>query len=138
MATKNVKKVVKKSTPVKTKKVVKSVTPVVKPIKTSFNKTTLTQFIVDQTGVERKQVVAVLAALNSAIERSVMNKGNESFMYPGYFKITRVVKKYPARKGGVKAINPFTKEEYITTARKAFSKVVLKVRPLAKLKSAAQ
>ena len=76
---------------------------------------------------------AVLASLEGAVAGSICKKGAGSFTLPGLLKISAVnVPAKPKRKG----INPFTKEEQWFAAKPASTKV--KVRPLKKLKDAAQ
>jgi hypothetical protein len=79
-----------------------------------------------------KDVRAVLAALEGAIQGSVSQKGAGQFVLPDMLKITSAkVPAKPKRKG----INPFTKEEIWFAAKPASTR--LKVRPLKKLKDAA-
>lgn len=103
-----------------------------KPIKEALTKSGLVAHIADNSGVAPKDVRAVMAALQSAIQGSVSKKGAGSFTLPGLLKIKTVsVAAKPRRKG----INPFTKEEQWFAAKPASVKV--KVRPLKKLKDAA-
>lgn len=115
-----------KSSPVATK------APGPKPIKDTFNKSTLTAHLAQQSGVEPKSVKAVLAALESVILGSVHKKGTGEFTLPGLLKIG--VQKVPA-KPRRKGINPFTKQEQVFAAKPATVKI--KVRSLKKLKDAA-
>lgn len=103
-----------------------------KPIKDTFNKSTLTAHLAQQAGVEPKSVKAVLAALESVILGSVHKKGAGEFTLPGLLKIG--VQKVPA-KPKRKGINPFTKQEQVFAAKPATVKI--KVRSLKKLKDAA-
>ncbi len=104
-----------------------------KAIKEALNKTGLVAHIAEASGVIAKDVRGVLAALESAIVGSLSKKGAGQFVLPGLLKITSVhVAAKPKRKG----INPFTKEEQWFAAKPATTKV--KVRPLRKLKSAAE
>ncbi len=103
-----------------------------KPIKDTFNKSTLTAHLAQETGVEPKSVKAVLAALESVILGSVHKKGAGEFTLPGLLKIG--VQKVPA-KPRRKGINPFTKQEQVFAAKPATVKI--KVRSLKKLKDAA-
>ncbi|MCE2943926.1 MAG: HU family DNA-binding protein [Lysobacteraceae bacterium] len=104
-----------------------------KAIKEALNKTGLVAHIAEASGVIAKDVRGVLAALESAIVGSLSKKGAGLFVLPGLLKITSVhVAAKPKRKG----INPFTKEEQWFAAKPATTKV--KVRPLRKLKSAAE
>ncbi len=103
-----------------------------KPIKEALTKSGLVAHISEDSGLAAKDVRAVLAALEGAIQGSVSKKGVGQFVLPGMFKITAMkVPAKPKRKG----INPFTKEEVWFAAKPASTK--LKVRPLKKLKDAA-
>lgn len=103
-----------------------------KPIKETLTKSGLVAHIAESSGVAPKDVRAVMAALQSAIQGSVSKKGAGAFTLPGLLKIKTVsVAAKPKRKG----INPFTKEEQWFAAKPATTK--LKVRPLKKLKDAA-
>ena len=83
--------------------------------------------------VAGKDVRALLAALENAILASIGRKSAGTFMLPGLLKITVTsVAAKPARKG----INPFTGEPTTFKAKPATVKV--KVRPMKKLKDAAQ
>jgi nucleoid DNA-binding protein len=105
----------------------------IKPIKEALGKSGLVSHISEQTGVASRDVRAVLASLEGAVHGSVSKKGAGTFTLPGLLKITAVnVPAKPKRKG----INPFTKEEQWFAAKPASTKV--KVRPLKKLKDAAQ
>lgn len=106
--------------------------PAVKPIKEALSKSALIERLAEQTGVERKQVKAVLAALDDTIKASVHKRGVGQFTMPGLFKA--VVVKVPA-KPKRKGINPFTKEEQVFAAKPASVKI--KLRPLKGLKDAA-
>ncbi|MGB7654343.1 MAG: HU family DNA-binding protein [Novosphingobium sp.] len=124
-----------KSTAKKTKKVkaAPKAAPAIKPIKEAFGKSSLIAHLAEQASVEAKHVRAVLAALESAVLGAVHKKGAGSFTLPGLFKINAVkVPAKPKRKG----INPFTGLEQMFAAKPASVKV--KVRPLKKLKDAAQ
>ncbi|MDQ3039365.1 MAG: HU family DNA-binding protein [Pseudomonadota bacterium] len=119
----------KKAAPAK-KITTKTATP--KPIKEALSKSGLVAHIAEVSEVATKDVRAVLAALEGAIQGSVSKKGVGQFVMPGMFKITATkVPAKPKRKG----INPFTKEEVWFAAKPASTK--LKVRPLKKLKDAA-
>jgi nucleoid DNA-binding protein len=103
------------------------------PIKEALNKSQLVAYLVENTGVEAKSVKAVLAGLETATLASVDKKGAGSFTLPGLFKI--VVQKVPAKAKRF-GKDPFTGEERWFPAKPASVKV--KVRPLKKLKDAAQ
>ena len=103
-----------------------------KPITEVMNKTSLVNFITENSGVASKDVKAVLASLEVAAIASVSKKGAGEFVLPGLLKVTSVkVPAKPKRRG----INPFTKQEQWFAAKPASTK--LKVRPLKKLKDAA-
>lgn len=73
--------------------------------------------IVDDTGLSRKDVVAVFDSLNGQIKKNLGGRGAPGlFTIPGLLKM-RVVKK-PATKAR-KGINPFTKEEMMFKAKPA-------------------
>ena len=104
-----------------------------KPIKDALSKSGLVAHLSEQSGVAARDVRAVLSSLEGAVAGSINKKGAGSFTLPGLLKITAVnVPAKPKRKG----INPFTKEEQWFAAKPATTKV--KVRPLKKLKDAAQ
>ncbi|MBO9353431.1 DNA-binding protein [Bordetella petrii] len=102
-------------------------------IKQALNKSQLIAHLVEQTGVEAKSVKAVLAGLEGAVLGSVDKKGAGEFSLPGLFKVT--VQKVPAKAKRF-GKDPFTGEERWFPAKPASVKV--KVRPLKKLKDAAQ
>ena len=102
------------------------------PIKDRFNKTQILNQIAESTELSRKQVTAVLDSLSDLIEAHLKKNAVGEFVLPGMFKISTVRK--PAVKAH-KGINPFTKEEVMFKAKPA--SVVVKVRPLKKLKDMA-
>ena len=104
-----------------------------KAIKAALNKTQLVAYIVEQSGVEAKAVKAVLASLETSVLGSVDKKGAGEFTLPGLFKVA--VQKVPAKAKRF-GKDPFTGEERWFPAKPASVKV--KVRPLKKLKDAAQ
>ena len=85
--------------------------------------------LADATGMTRKDVGTVFAALGECISLDVGKKGPGVFTVPGLMKVTRVNK--PATKAR-KGINPFTGEE--TTFKAKPARNVVKVRPLKALK----
>ena len=103
-----------------------------KPIKTAFNKSSLTAHIATQAAVEPKLVKAVLAALESSILMSVNKKGLGEFTLPGLLKV--VVQNVPAKKKRM-GKDPFTGVERMFAAKPASVKI--KTRALKKLKDAA-
>jgi len=73
--------------------------------------------IVDDTGLARKDVVAVFESLHGQIQKNLGGRGAPGvFTVPGLLKL-RVVKK-PARKAR-KGVNPFTGEEMMFKAKPA-------------------
>ena len=104
-----------------------------KAIKAALNKTQLIAYLVEQSGVEAKSVKAVLASLETSVLGSVDKKGAGEFTLPGLFKVS--VQKVPAKAKRF-GKDPFTGEERWFPAKPASVKV--KVRPLKKLKDAAQ
>ncbi|MBV2156926.1 DNA-binding protein [Achromobacter denitrificans] len=129
----------KKATAAKTavkpavKPAAKKVAAAPKAIKAALNKTQLIAYIVEQSGVEAKSVKAVLASLETSVLGSVDKKGAGEFTLPGLFKVA--VQKVPAKAKRF-GKDPFTGEERWFPAKPASVKV--KVRPLKKLKDAAQ
>ncbi|SAI72381.1 DNA-binding protein Bph2 [Bordetella ansorpii] len=105
----------------------------VRPIKEALNKSQLIAHLVETTGVEAKSVKTVLAALEGSVLGSVDKKGAGEFTLPGLFKIS--VQKVPAKAKRF-GKDPFTGQERWFPAKPASVKV--KVRPLKKLKDAAQ
>jgi nucleoid DNA-binding protein len=97
--------------------------------KDKFTKTQILDTIAQSTGLNRRQVGAVLDGLTSVIETHVNKKSVGEFVLPGLLKISTIKK--PAVKAR-KGINPFTKEEVTFKAKPAST--VVKVRPLKKLK----
>lgn len=128
----------KKSTPVKssiaqkTAAAKKSASTTLKPITSAFNKTSLTAHLAQTTGVDVKQVKAVLAGLEATMLASLHKKGLGEFTLPGLLKVTAVA--VPAKKKRT-GINPFTKQEQVFAAKPATTK--LRLRALKKVKDAA-
>lgn len=97
--------------------------------KKRMTKTELIEAVANQSGLEKKQVNAVLDALNNVIYQEL--KAEREVTIPGLLKLTSVRKPaVPAREG----INPFTKEPTMFKARPA--RTVIKPRPLKALKDA--
>ena len=103
-----------------------------KPIKDTFNRSSLQAHLAETAGVEPKSVKAVLAALEATMVASLNKKGLGEFTLPGLLKITSV--QIPAKKKR-RGIDPFTKQEREFAAKPATVRV--KVRSLKKLKDAA-
>jgi nucleoid DNA-binding protein len=130
---KKVAKTVKKAAKPVAKKAAPAAKKAAGPIKTALNKSQLVAHLVEIAGVEAKAVKAVLAGLESAVLGSVDKKGAGSFTLPGLFKA--VVQKVPAKAKRF-GKDPFTGEERWFPAKPASVKV--KIRPLKKMKDAAQ
>lgn len=94
-----------------------------------MSKTELVEAIATESGLEKKQVNAVLEGLNGVVYKEL--KSQHEVVIPGLLKLTAVTKPaVPAREG----INPFTKEKTMFKARPA--RKVIKPRPLKALKDA--
>ena len=94
-----------------------------------MSKTELVEAIAAQSGLEKKQVNAVLDALSHVIYSEL--KAENEVAIPGLLKLTAVTKPaVPAHEG----INPFTKEKTMFKAKPA--RKVIKPRPLKALKDA--
>ena len=94
-----------------------------------MSKTELIEAIAGQSGLEKKQVSAVLDALSDVVYKEL--KAQHEVVIPGLLKLTSVTKPaVPEREG----INPFTKEPTIFKAKPA--RTVIKPRPLKALKDA--
>jgi len=94
-----------------------------------MSKTEFVEAIASQSGVEKKQVNAVLDALNDVVYKEL--KAENEVVLPGLVKLTSVTKPaVPEREG----INPFTKEKTMFKAKPA--RKVIKPRPLKALKDA--
>ncbi|MCW8917849.1 MAG: HU family DNA-binding protein [Gammaproteobacteria bacterium] len=101
-------------------------------VKEAMTKTAMLATIAEQSGVNKKDVAAVLDTLGNVIEAHV-KKGAVGFCtIPGLMKVKTIRK--PAQKAR-KGINPFTKEETMFKAKPAHT--VVKVLPLKKLKDMA-
>ena len=132
------KVVAKKAVPAKkvaaAKPAVKKTAPAAgRVIKQALNKTQLLAHLVEHSGVELKSVRAVLASLEASVLGSINKKGSGEFSLPGLLKVT--VQKVPAKAKRF-GKDPFSGEERWFPAKPASVKV--KVRPLKKLKDAAQ
>jgi len=84
--------------------------------------------VAEKTGLSRKDVVAVCAALSNVMVKAVKNHG--TFNYMGLMKLTLVKK--PAVAGGKLVRNPFTGEMIRQKPRPASRSV--RVRPLKAIK----
>lgn len=102
-------------------------------VKERFTKTTLVSHLAEATELSKKQILAVFDSLGQVIDAHISKKGPGEFVLPGLLKISTVKK--PAKKAR-KGINPFTGEE--TTFKAKPASVAVKIRPLKKLKAAAE
>jgi DNA-binding protein HU-beta len=94
-----------------------------------MSKTELIEALASQSGLEKKQVNAVLDALSDVVYKEL--KAQREVVIPGLIKLTSVTKPaVPEREG----INPFTKEPTVFKAKPA--RTVIKPRPLKALKDA--
>ena len=94
-----------------------------------MSKSELVEAIASQSGLEKKQVSAVLDSLNEIIYKEL--KAQHEVVIPGLLKLVAVNKPaVPAHEG----INPFTKEKTMFKAKPA--RKVIKPRPLKALKDA--
>jgi DNA-binding protein HU-beta len=94
-----------------------------------MSKTEFVEAIAAESGLEKKQVNAVLDGLNGVVYKEL--KAQHEVVIPGLLKLTAVTKPaVPAREG----INPFTKEPTTFKARPA--RKVIKPRALKALKDA--
>ena len=127
MATKS-KTAAKKAAPAK--KTAAAAAPTIKPLKDTFTKASLVSHLAEQTELEVK---SVLLHLENTILSALHKKGAGEFTLPGLFKVVSV--KVPATKRRF-GKNPFTGQEQWFEAKPASVRV--KVRPLKKVKDAAQ
>ena len=94
-----------------------------------MSKTEFIQAVADESGLDKKQVNAVLDGLTGVIYKEL--KAENEVVIPGLVKLTTVKKPaVPEHEG----INPFTKEKTLFKARPA--RTVIKPRPLKALKDA--
>ena len=106
---------------------VKRTKPAAKPL----TKTQLYSNISDKTSLTKRDVGAVMDALNDEIRRSISSRGPGAFALPGLVKIER--KKVPARPARKNVPNPFKPGETMDVPAKKAS-VKVKVRALKFLK----
>lgn len=102
-------------------------------IKESLTKSQVYAAIAEETGINKKEVIAVFDTLINLIGRSIKPKGAGSFSLLGLLKISAIKK--PARKAR-KGRNPFTGEEITFKAKPAHWSI--KARALKKLKEMAE
>jgi nucleoid DNA-binding protein len=116
------------------KKVVKKAAPVkrVPVIKEAMTKSSMMSVIADDTGLSKKQVIAVFDTLGTIINGHLKKGGAGVCTIPGLMKIKTINK--PATRAR-KGTNPFTGEEMMFKAKPARN--VVKVLPLKNLKAMA-
>jgi len=116
------------------KKVAKKAAPVkrVAVIKDAMTKSAMMGAIADDTGLSKKQVIAVFDTLGTLINGHLKKGGAGVCTIPGLMKIKTIHK--PATKAR-KGTNPFTGEEMTFKAKPARN--VVKVLPLKNLKAMA-
>jgi len=94
-----------------------------------MSKSEFVEAIANQSGLDKKQVSAVLSALTDVVYKEL--KAQNEVVLPGLVKLTSVTKPaVPEREG----INPFTKEPTMFKAKP--ERKVIKPRPLKALKDA--
>ena len=94
-----------------------------------MSKSEFVEAIANQSGLDNKQVSAVLSALTDVVYKEL--KAQNEVVLPGLVKLTSVTKPaVPEREG----INPFTKEPTMFKAKP--ERKVIKPRPLKALKDA--
>ena len=102
-----------------------------KAAKKPLTKTEILNNIANATSLSKKDVSAVLEALQDEIKKSLGSRGAGAFTIPGLLKIEK--KRIPARPAKTGVPNPFKPGELMdVAARPAMNKV--KVRPLKNLK----
>lgn len=132
------KKAATKAAPKKTatkaapKKTATKAVGVLKPIKETFNKSSLVAHLVQASGADSKTVKAVLGSLEATMLASISKKGAGAFTWPGVLKVSAT--HVPAKKAR-KGVDPFTKVERMFAAKPASVKV--KARFFKKVKDAA-
>ncbi|HET6846143.1 MAG TPA: HU family DNA-binding protein [Anaerolineales bacterium] len=98
---------------------------------TRLSKSQFVEMLAKHSGLTKKQVVAVLDALNATITHQLSKRGPGEVILPGLLRLAVAEKPATAAHEG---INPFTKEPMTYKAKPA--RRVIKVRPLKGLKDA--
>jgi len=93
-------------------------------------KTEVLTSIAAATDLSKREVAAVIEALQAEIKKALGPRGTGVFTIPGLLKIEK--KKVPARPAKKNVLNRFTGQLYDQPARPAYNKV--RVRPLKALK----
>jgi nucleoid DNA-binding protein len=104
----------------------------IRPVKDTFTKASLASHLAEQSGVEPREVKAVLAALEATMLGALHKKGAGEFALSGLVKITSQKVAAKKRRFGK---DPFSGEERWFDAKPASTRI--KVRALKKLKDAA-
>lgn len=123
-----------RATAKKTTTTTRNTSGTLRPVKEKLTKSALLSLIAERTEMQRKQVDAVLSELETIMLGSIHPNGVGEFMFPGLFKIA--LRKVAARKAGTMIRNPSTGEMMAAAAKPASVRV--KIRPLAKMKAAAE
>lgn len=105
---------------------------VVTPIKEKMKATELFEHLAEATGLEKKQIKAVIEELSNVMKGCMVKKGCGEFTFPKLFKMR--IKDVPAKKAR-KGVSPFTGEETIFKAKPASRKV--KILPMKTMKEVA-
>jgi nucleoid DNA-binding protein len=100
-----------------------------------MTKTQIVEELMGATGLQRKDVNAVLDNLSTLVDRHVKKRSVGKFVLPGLLQVKTVKK--PARKAQKNVPNPFRPGETMNVAAKPASTAV-KVLPLKKLKDMAK
>ena len=101
-------------------------------IEAKYSRTMIVEEMAETADISLKQAKIALATFEDILKCHLCGGGSGLFILPGLFKAQVRIK--PAVAGGKRAINPFTKEEYITKPKPAAK--VLKLLPLKGLKDA--
>lgn len=109
--------------------------PKITAIKEPYTKTQILTHLAETTGLTKKDVAAVLDELGTLINRHIKKRGAGQFTLPGLMKIT--TQRKPATRARKNVPNPFRPGELMDVAAKP-ARTLVKVRPLAKLKSFAE
>jgi len=102
-------------------------------VKKPLTKKQLVEKVMADTGLARKDVLAVFASIDGVITDSMKKRGAGAFVLPGMLKIYK--KRVPAKKARKNVKNPFTGELRDVPAKKAHD--VIKIKPLKALKEMA-
>ncbi len=98
---------------------------------TRLSKSQFVESMAKKSGLTKKEVASLLAALNETVAQQLGKRGPGEVVIPGLLRLAVVEKPATAEHQG---INPFTKEPMTYKARPA--RKVIKVRPLKGLKDA--